>query len=256
LQNARNPISRAKAFRLQHLHKTVNDTNLVELLLSVAFRSLKLDFNDFYDRKVIERNKAVLTLLNQPDEDSLRAGVHEIDISYSDPLDDLCRTEVERLLLRTHNLKALRHLERRNPSAKIHYSMPFSKLNDISPNPLSLTFSRRTRRQAPTQAEIEALQSIIGSTSLHSLEATVMYGSFANQGSMRLVFEALSTCPNVKVLDLSITKPQLPHAAVHGQPDSFDFHSNPHAKFPALEVLKLHGYNLDSTSNAEWEEVK
>jgi hypothetical protein len=109
----------------------------------------------------------------------------------------------------------LRHLERRNPSAKIYYSMPFSKFNDISPNPWSPTFSRRTQRQAPTQAEIDVLQSIIGSTNLHSLEATVTYGSFANQDSMQLVFETLSTCPNVKVLDLSITKPQLSHTAVY-----------------------------------------
>jgi len=83
-----------RALIIQHLHKTVHDTNLVELLLPEAFQFLKLDFDDIYDRKVIERNKAVLTLLNQPDGDPLRAGVHGIDISFSDPLNDLCRTEI------------------------------------------------------------------------------------------------------------------------------------------------------------------
>lgn len=56
--------------------------------------------------------------------------------------------------------------------------------------------------------------------------------------------------PNIRELDLTIG-----HSGCvlgGGQPYAFDFTSHPEAKFPPLEVLKLNGYDLESTSNKDW----
>jgi len=102
---------------------------------------------------------------------------------------------------------------------------------------------------------MEAHQSIVNSTNLHSLLALVAYGKFPNQSQYAPGIETLSTCPNIKELDLSIVKVQQVSKGAQGQSDSFGFRSNPNATFPSLEVLKLRGYDLDSKCNIEWKEV-
>jgi hypothetical protein len=60
----------------------------------------------------------------------------------------------------------------------------------------------------------------------------------------------LTTCPNIRELGLTIGWSGCEAGA--GQPFSFDFSSNRNARFPPLEVLKLNGYDLESTKNKEW----
>jgi hypothetical protein len=68
-----------------------------------------------------------------------------------------------------------------------------------------------------------------------------------------LVWQLLTTCPNIRELDLTIGWSGSEVGA--GQPHSFDFSSNRDARFPPLEVLKLNGYDLESTNNKEWVKV-
>jgi hypothetical protein len=63
----------------------------------------------------------------------------------------------------------------------------------------------------------------------------------------------LITCPNIRELDLTIGWSGC--EVDGGQPYSFDFSSNRDARFPPLEVLKLNGYDLESTNNKEWVKV-
>lgn len=253
----------------QHLHKTSNYTNPEELFVPEAFRFLELDLNNIYRRQVLERNRAVLKFLNQPNASFLRTGVQEFDVSYLVPLGDLY-PEIEKLLQSLDNVKiirlkleapisatTLRHLERNNPSAQIYYRVPFDKQRDDASIMEWLPgFDRGAMCPGPTPSKVAALQSIINSTNLYSLEARVTYGAFTNRDRLHLVFEALSTCPNIRELDLSISKRHSLCTMCNGQPNYFNFRSNPNAKFPALEVLKLRGYNLDSTSNAEWDDIR
>jgi hypothetical protein len=220
----------------QHLHITSNYTSLEELFVPEAFQFLKLDLNNFNDRQAVERNKAVLNLLNQPYSSFLRAGVQEFDVSYFAPLDDLY-PEIEKLLQSLDNVKkirwkleepisasTLRSLEINNPSAVIYYRVPLDKYRDcVSILEWNPNFDRRSRCLGPTPSEVAALQSIINSTNLYSLEAHVTYGAFSNRDRLHLVFEALSTCPNIRELDLSITKGQSLCTTVNGQPNHFDF---------------------------------
>jgi hypothetical protein len=60
------------------------------------------------------------------------------------------------------------------------------------------------------------------------------------------VWQLLTTCPNIRELDLTIGISGCEEGA--GQPWAFDFQLNPDAKFALLEVLKLDGYNLESIS--------
>jgi hypothetical protein len=102
------------------------------------------------------------------------------------------------------------------------------------------------------ELRLEETRLIPNSTSVYSLKAKIKYYDSPNQESLLLLFNMLFSSPNIKELDLSITKLKRRPMQSRGQPNEFDFHSNPDARFPPLEVLRLKGCNLDSTSNADW----
>lgn len=255
-----------QALIFQYLRKTLNDTVLVDLSTPESFGSVNLDFSGYNSG---DRNMAVLKFLNQPDGDLLRDSVHEISISGHPPYERWDWLQLEKTILNLKKLKTirwdiaypisskmLRSLEKVNPSAKLHYTIPFkteywgSFITPFGDDSMLDSFSYSSGDEV-TQAEILELGSIVNSTNLHSLKAKIRYDSRPNQESMRIIFRALTTSPNIKELELSIHKSSM---KIHSQPDAFDFRSNSATILPALEVLKLHGYNLESTSNVDWKD--
>ena len=240
-----------EALVIQYLQSISNGTTLVDVSTPGVFQSVKLDFLGY---ETVARNEAILKFLNQPDRNLLRDSIHEISISgYNSYYWDW--SQLEELFLNLNSLETvhwhiqypispviLRSLESTNPSAKLYYTLPCDQRDLWSPYALNKT-------------EIIAMQSIINSTNLQSLKARITYGASTHQESMRTVFNTLATCPNIRELDLSINKATRPWISGHGQPDAFDFRSNPETKFPALDVLKLHGYDLGSMGNTGWEGV-
>jgi hypothetical protein len=91
-----------------------------------------------------------------------------------------------------------------------------------------------------------ALRSIINSKILYSLKADIEYGSDDNFEDLGLVFDTITSAPNLRELDLQFhTK----GCSLGNSPFAFDFRSNPTSRFPPLEVLKLTAYQLDERSD-------
>jgi hypothetical protein len=169
---------------------------------------------------VLDGNRAVLKFLNDPDADLLRASVHDIGISGGQPLAYRDWSPLENAILNLNKLETirwdikhpisstiLRSLERANPSAKLHYTVPFmtnywdSFRNPFGDESLWESFDSVNGDEA-TRAYILGLGSIINSINLHSLKARIGYDSRPNQESMRILFQALTTSPNIKELEL------------------------------------------------------
>jgi hypothetical protein len=134
-------------------------------------------------------------------------------------------------------------VEESHPGCKIFYNMVFSN------------WDRYDRTVSPIQAVGEephrdirskTRRLILGSKNLAGLSTHVEYGSQPDSESLPLVHEILTTCSNLKRLDLSIS---------HGgcmvswpQPYDFNFSGKSQlttAPFPPLESLRLSSYDLD-----------
>jgi hypothetical protein len=149
----------------------------------------------------------------------------------------------------------LRHLENNNPSCRFHYEMQTQHVN---------SHSQRVQDQitiwnydnATELSRLETLErerqhknreTVIGFSNLNSLRANIEYVSEPNYEDLFLVFDILATCPNLRILDLSMDYVGDNYGA--RTPQAFDFMSQPYIRFPSLEVLKIGGYNVNERSD-------
>ncbi|KAH8591729.1 hypothetical protein B0O99DRAFT_597792 [Bisporella sp. PMI_857] len=105
----------------------------------------------------------------------------------------------------------------------------------------------------PPQSPV-GLELLIGSPILYSLTSSVRYGRHPNLLTLDLIFRVLSSCPNLRELDLSLAR--FGCVVSGGQPYAFNFRAQPGARFPPLEKLSLSGYDKFQSSSSggkEWE---
>jgi hypothetical protein len=239
----------AQALVVQPVDEELLDQS-VDDLPNPTFHSVTIDYTD---RELAETTDTFLRTLIQSENEPLRSNVREISVAGHDYHGNW--TLVEAVFQSLHNIEAvhwyndqplssavLGSLEAFNPSAKLYYNIRFEPGNE---------YDRRMFENAEVRAAKRQL--ILNSTNLYSFSGRIDYGNVPNrQGDLRLVWQILTTCPNIRELDLTLGWFGCKSAA--GQPWAFDFSSNPDARFAPLEVLKLNGYRLESTSNLEWVE--
>lgn len=129
----------------------------------------------------------------------------------------------------------LRIIEDHHTSGRLHYNMPFHNWERVD---------RSEWRTWHTNRRLPLLRSILGSPNLHALKAVLLYGPQDLPGDLPLVHEVLTTCKNLRELDLSIRYTGGCTPATW--PQAFAFQKNPNP-LPPLEVLKISGmYDLES----------
>lgn len=148
----------------------------------------------------------------------------------------------------------LRHFQK-HPAIRLHYTPKFTHNDpydsslkpeddwDPYDTPWDSNYKLREERDHQYKA---ASKSVINSTSLYALKADIEYGSDDNFDDLEFVFEMISNSPNLRELDLHINT----RGCLLGHsPFAFDFLSNPSARFPPLEVLRLKSYRLDERAD-------
>jgi hypothetical protein len=199
---------------------------------------LKLEFG--FSESIFESQALVASLLDTSSS-ARRDAVREISIlgfAYPDDTHQLPSLFEKLTNLEILHWKAqepippsiVQILERNSPSCQLNYTLNLSQ--DLRPEVRD--------RASPDD-------SVVKSSLLRALKVDIMYGGENNFADLSLVFKILTTCPNLRSLELSIHH----HGCVVGgwTPYAFDFRSNPNTKFPPLEVLKLDGYDLDEDSD-------
>jgi hypothetical protein len=166
----------------------------------------------------------------------------------------------------------LRSLEASHPKCRLSYELDFwsgSGRNHQNWFPYSIPINETT---SPKEVETlngknwaASLHHIINSNNLYSLKAPIVYGYQSTSSSMDLVFDILTSCPNLRELDLSINDYGCEFS--DQAPYSFNFQRinmtlRP-VPLPPLEVLKLDGYIFDTRPDGEewdilhgWEETR
>jgi len=230
---------------------------MFELLPQMPYATRYLKVN--YEREdVAIRTNIFLRCLAQPKAARLRSNVTEILVTgddsnanwklLTDGFDGLSAVET----VRWHSSKAippeiLSSLSTNNPISKLYYNLHFGQPFDCSsldwnyedgdyPFPVHVPQNRNAEQE-----------SVINSKSLHALKASILYGGDENPEDLDLVWKILTSCSNLRELDLSIQRRG--GLLADQQPFAFDFASNKNAKLAQLEVLKLDGYRLDHNSS-------
>jgi hypothetical protein len=151
--------------------------------------------------------------------------------------------------------RMLYSLEQNSPSCRLYYTLrlkhhdPHDSSLDPEPdydpydNPRDKNHELRQERE---RNHMTSLWSIINSTNLYSLQAHIEYGSDDEYEPLKLVFDTLSTAPNLRELDLKF---ETRGCLLGNSPFAFDFLSHPSVRFPPLEILKLSSYDLDERSD-------
>jgi hypothetical protein len=149
----------------------------------------------------------------------------------------------------------LETLEEHHPKTHLHYRMSFSEFDgyqdcyDIMDEEDSQVVAetaeqRRERRIAAGEERDEiraaAREIIINSPILYSLTADVDYGGRGDTSSMDLVHRVLTSCPNIRELELSVGHSGC-LVTFEPQPYGFNFDLRRNT-LPPLEVLMLSGY--------------
>ena len=145
----------------------------------------------------------------------------------------------------THPIPAsiLSAMQKIHPDYRLYYELPLYKIDRYD----EMGSGQRPLGKDTNNPAIpkKAYRHIINSKNLYSLAADVKYAD-GDAETMPLIHEILTTCPNLRELDLSLyytggCTPGWPHIY------AFDFTNNKfvHAPFPPLEVLKLNGYDFD-----------
>ena len=159
-------------------------------------------------------------------------------------------------------LDIVQFLETNHPQCKLYYELDFGYW---PPGDHSRRRHRRSRRNPIDEEAVAgegwnaqmARQSIINSTNLFSIKAQIFNGGRGRDISeMNLILRILATCPNVKELDILVSRGG---GCVSYDTDdlyAFDFTSTD-ATLAPLESLTLDGYMLDAKPNGlkwrEWE---
>ncbi|KAH8792306.1 hypothetical protein F5882DRAFT_487803 [Hyaloscypha sp. PMI_1271] len=159
-------------------------------------------------------------------------------------------------------LEIVQFLEEIHPLCRLYYELDFGYWR-----PEGLATSRRRTKQlsseddkslaAEEQIRTTARESILNSTNLNSLKVSVSNGGREREPyKMDLILRILTTCPNIKELDISVSR----HGGcvVYDTDDlwAFDFTSSD-ATLAPLESLTVDGYLFHTNPNGlkwkEWE---
>jgi hypothetical protein len=159
-------------------------------------------------------------------------------------------------------LNIVQFLEINHPRCQLYYELDFGYW---APADGSIRRHRRSRRNTIDEEVIVteeqnaqlARQSILNSTILYSLKVQVSSGGRKRDPSkMDLIFRILTTCPNIKELDISVLRGGGCVVYHTDNPQALDFTSSDAILAP-LESLTLDGYMLHAKPNGlkwrEWE---
>ncbi|KAE9380861.1 hypothetical protein N431DRAFT_433090 [Stipitochalara longipes BDJ] len=159
-------------------------------------------------------------------------------------------------------LDIVHFLETNHPHCQLHYEPDFGYWGPADGSIRRHRHSRRKLIDEELLATEEqnaqlARQSILNSTVLYSLKVQVSNGGRERDPSMMdLILQILTTCPNIKGLDISISRGS--GCVIYDTDDlyAFDFTSS-NANLAPLESLTLDGYLLHAKPNGlkwrEWE---
>lgn len=137
----------------------------------------------------------------------------------------------------------LRSLEEARPYLRLFYTIPFG-------------YSALYDPYVPEKEQVQTMllkerEEILGSTILHAVKGSIGYGERHNPQDMALVQSILTTCPNLKQLDLTVRWDGGCRVG-REQPYAFDFSSSSafhNKRIATLESIKLDGYRLDNMPN-------
>jgi hypothetical protein len=163
-------------------------------------------------------------------------------------------------------LEILKFLEDNHPFCRLFYKLDFGywRPEGLAVKRRQATQHRRTKQhseeddeECAAEEKLRAVsrESILNSTNLHSLKVSIPNGGRKREPyKMDMILSVLTTCPNIKELDISITR----HGGcvVYDTDDlyAFDFTSSDAALAP-LESLNIDGYLFHTKPNGlEWKE--
>ncbi|KAH8601761.1 hypothetical protein B0O99DRAFT_588944 [Bisporella sp. PMI_857] len=150
----------------------------------------------------------------------------------------------------------LRSLEHNHPSCRLYYTLPFNFRKDPFDPAYDVDLEWDPydgedpgywrRKDLLKQRDLDLLPSIINSINLYSLVADIEYNSEDNLSDLELVFNTISSTPNLRELDLRL---HTVGCLLGYSPFAFDFLSNSDVRFPPLEAVKISGYDFDERSD-------
>jgi hypothetical protein len=148
----------------------------------------------------------------------------------------------------------LQLLESRHTTCRLYYQMPF-----YSSRHLGRCYGGDDEEDLEYEGILDTSpnglldpESIMNSKSLYSLSASIEYGGYSESKRINMVYRALTTCPNIRELKLSIG--HFGCVVAWGQPYAFDFTQGDNP-IPPLESLVLNGYDFEGKpSGQEWME--
>ena len=136
----------------------------------------------------------------------------------------------------------LKALEQNHPSVRLYYTMPFSYWDRYDENVPSI---QGAGEEPNRRNRMRQRRNILNWPNLYSLRADIEYGAYDNYEDLELVWNILTSCPNLRELELSLSRSG---CVVANYPYAFDFTRNS-LLLPPLESLRLHGYNLNKHTN-------
>ena len=136
------------------------------------------------------------------------------------------------------------------PSCKLMYAMKFSNWDPYQDDYVPIQGSGEEPHR-DVRSKTRSL--VLGSPNLYQLSTYVRYGRYDDPESLRLIHQILTSCPNLRYVDLAIGH----EGCVVGndQPYAFDFSGNStlaKGSFAPLESLRLSRYRLDARYNGDY----
>jgi len=155
----------------------------------------------------------------------------------------------------------IQFLESKHPRCRLSYKLPLWALRNEEGD---WTIDHRSQPSKAAEAVDAAKytgglarESVLNSTILHSLKVSVVNGGrWSAPWRMDLILRILTTCPNIKELDISVMRAGGCVTFHTNDPYSFDFTSSNVTMAP-LESLAVDGYRFQGKANGrdwnEWE---
>jgi hypothetical protein len=153
-----------------------------------------------------------------------------------------------------------RFLEANHPRCRLYYSLPlwsrrWDEIQDLTIEDGSQQSKFLELMDAADPARGLPRESILNSTILHSLKVDVVNGGrYPAPWRMDLILRILTTCPNIKKLDITVKRAGGCVVFPTNDPYAFDFTST-NGTIAPLESLAIDGYRFQSKANGQdWKE--
>ena len=218
---------------------------LLEPLHGAAIRNLEVNFED---PNIAKHSNAVLSRITSQQHQRLLLEIRTVNVTGSGALGNWAT--VTEVISRAENLEEIHWdsckaitpeivstLDSRNGSVKLHYAPSFDGWDSYESNFISV---RAVGQEPQHESRSEARESIIGSTSLSSIKANVIYGGQTNIKDMNLMSRTLTSCPNLRELELNFRH----RGCVFGGVTPYAFDFTIAGPIPPLEVVKLEHYHF------------